>query len=176
MKIAHPLLFALCALISIPALSQSDLSESTQMRDTFESSEPEYDGRRGKRHPGKGPLPHEILRRHADKLGISEEVLSQIEDVVMQAREQQREIRRDIKKLQADVHYEMDADSPDRSKVMDLIRETGELKIKQHQARISVLLDIRSVLTPDQRRTLKKLMKKRRDKHRRGEGRPGRGR
>ena len=31
---------------------------------------------------GKGPLPHEFLRRHADQLGISDDVLEQVEAIV----------------------------------------------------------------------------------------------
>ena len=174
MKITHTIAFALCATLSTPAFSQDYQDESSQMDDTFDQERPRRGDRRDKMHSGKGPLPHEILRRHADKLGITEDVLQQVEEIVMQARDRQREIRRDIKKLQADVHYEMDVDSPDRAKVMDLIRQTGELKIQQHQGRVGVLLEIRSLLTSEQKRQMKELMKKRRAKHRRGEGKHGR--
>ena len=53
------------------------------------------EGRKGKM--GKGPLPHELLRRHADQLGISEDVLEQVEAIVSEVKDSQRTLRRDIK-------------------------------------------------------------------------------
>ena len=62
----------------------------------------------------------------------------------------------------------MEQPKPDREKIMALIREAGELKIEQHQARVSLLLDIRSLLTPEQQRAVRQLMKERRKEMRGG--------
>ena len=163
MKFTHILLFATLSIFTLPAFSQSNW-DATAMDESQESFRPE--GRKGKM--GKGPLPHELLRRHADQLGISEDVLEQVEAMVSEVKDSQRTLRRDIKKLKIDVHYEMEQDNPDRQKVMNLVRESGELKIKQHQARIGVLLDIRALLTPAQREGLERLMKERRKAKRGG--------
>lgn len=122
----------------------------------------------------RGPLPHELLRQHADRLKLTEDVLNEIEAIVSRVEESQRVLRRDIKKLKIDVRYEMEQDSPNRDKIMSLIRESGELKIKQHQTRTSVLLDIRALLTPEQRRQVQELMRERRHQMRGGKkGRRG---
>ena len=163
MKFTHILLFATFSIFALPAFSQSNW-DAADMDESHDNFRPE--GRKGKM--GKGPLPHEFLRRHADQLGISEDILEQVEAIVAEVKESQRTLRRDIKKLKIDVHYEMEQDNPDREKIMNLVRETGELKIKQHQARIGVLLDIRALLTPTQRESLERLMKERRKAKRGG--------
>ena len=163
MKSTHILLFAAFSLFALPAFSQSHWA-SAEIDDSHEDYRP--GGRKGKM--GKGPLPHEFLRMHADKLGISDDVLEQVESIVAEVHESQRALGRDIKKLKIDVRYEMDVENPDRDKIMSLIRETGELKIKQHQARVGVLLDIRALLTPTQRQALKRLMKEQRKDKRGG--------
>ena len=71
---------------------------------------------KGEEKMGKGPLPHELLRRHADQLGISEDVLEQVEAIVSEVKDSQRTLRRDIKKLKIDVHYEMEQDNPDHKR------------------------------------------------------------
>ena len=166
MKFTHILLFASFTLFAMPAFSQSHWA-SADIEDSDENFRP--GGRKGKM--GKGPLPHELLRKHADRLGISEDILDQVETIVAEVKESQRSLSRDIKKLKIDVHYEMEQDNPDRDKIMNLIRETGELKIKQHQARTAVLLDIRSLLTPKQREVVRSRMKERRKEMRGGKRR-----
>jgi Spy/CpxP family protein refolding chaperone len=163
MKFTHILLFATVSMFALPAFSQSYWA-AADMDDSHEDFRP--GGRKGKM--GKGPLPHEFLRRHADQLGISEDVLEQVEAIVAEVKDSQRTLRRDIQKLKIDVRYEMDQDNPDRDKVMNLIREAGELKIKQHQARTGILLDIRALLTPTQREGLERIMRERRKAKRGG--------
>lgn len=166
MKFTHSLLFAVTTLFASSALAQ-DYWAAAESDDAHETYRP--GGPRGKMGKGpKGPMPHELLRMHADQLNLSEDVLNEVEAVVSRVKESQRALRRDLKKLKADLHYEMDQEEPNRSKVMSLIQASGELKIKQQQARTSVLLDIRALLTPEQRRAMRQLMKERRKEMRGG--------
>lgn len=166
MKFTHTLLFAITTLFATSALAQ-DYWASADIDDAHEQFRP--GGPRGAMGKGpKGPMPHELLRQYADQLNITDDVINQVEAIVERVQENQRTLRRDIKKLKIDTRYEMEQPKPDREKIMTLIRESGELKIKQHQARVSLLLDIRALLTPEQQRAVRQLMNERRKEMRGG--------
>ena len=72
----HSLLFAVTTLFASSALAQ-DYWAAAESDDAHETYRP--GGPRGKMGKGpKGPMPHELLRMHADRLNLSEDVLNEV--------------------------------------------------------------------------------------------------
>ena len=119
----------------------------------------------------KGGVRIKAIERAAQELGISDDVLSQIKDIVYAGRRSGVDLRAQLEKARIDLHELMDQDAPDRTQVMEAIERVGTLQIKMKQHRIGIMLSVRGLLTPDQRRGWKRIMEMRRrnrkGKHRR---------
>ena len=108
------------------------------------------------------------IDRMAEKLELSAETSQQIKDLVYEAQQKQIDTRAAAQKAQLELRQRLDQDQPDRSEVMEQIDEVSRLKTAMRKAHIGLLLDVRGLLTVDQRQGLKKFLLKKR-KGRRGD-------
>lgn len=139
-------------------------------------------GPEGERGPG-GMNPREglrLLKEHAKELGISEATLTQIKELARKGRDSRAPLDDRLEDARDKVQELMQSDNPDRAKVMAAIDEAGRAEVALRQHDVDVLLQIRALLTPAQRESMKKLMREERggrgDGPGRGDGRRGDGR
>ena len=69
-----------------------------------------------------------------------------------------------------DLQELMDADAPDEGAVMAKLETVGQLQIQVRKLRVGTMLKVRALLTPNQRKQLRKIMARRMAK----KGRKGR--
>ena len=118
----------------------------------------------------KGGLRIKAIERAAAELGIDDDTLGQIKEIMYTGRRGGVDLRAELERARIDLHELMDQDAPDRSAVMGAIERVGKLHIKMKQHRVGVMLSVRALLTPEQRRGLRSFMEKRR-RHRKGKQR-----
>ena len=105
-----------------------------------------------------------FIDRVADEIGLDDETVSKIKDIIFQGRRTAVDLKAKIEQAKLDFERTMDRPEPDRAAVMASIETLGLLKIKMHQHRAGVMLSIRSHLSPEQRTQLKTLQAKRKMK------------
>ena len=122
--------------------------------------------------PGGGPglLNPKRIERIADRLGVSEDVAKQMKSMVFEAKRARIDLRAGIDKNRVDLQELIHADAPDETAIMAKIDVIGQLQIKVRKLRVGTMLKVRALLTPEQRKKLRKLMAKRMGKR----GRKGR--
>jgi Spy/CpxP family protein refolding chaperone len=133
----------------------------------------------GRDHHGRGEHSGWI-ERHAEELGIDDATLAQIERIIDASRESAEAIYDEHRAARDAMRALLDADAPDRAAVMAQAEVIGEIDVRKHQYRLATMLEIRALLTPEQRtqlRAIKSEMHERRGDHhkRKRRGRPGQG-
>jgi Spy/CpxP family protein refolding chaperone len=121
--------------------------------------------------PPHGPPPLDrVLEDHAEELGIDEETLDAISELVEATRPELDKKHEEIRDLRRGFHELLGVDEPDRDLVLQQIEIIGEAEIALHKLEIEMLMDIRSMLTAEQRAALEEFVKERggRDGDRRG--------
>jgi len=111
---------------------------------------------------GKSPIM--VIERHAQELGIGEDTLEEIWEVADGIQQEIRKIRRNIRGLKGELKAQLENEQPERTTVMTLLDQIGALQTDAKKLEMGVLLDIRPLLTVEQREALKKFKKR----HRRG--------
>jgi len=124
--------------------------------------------------PGKHrgpPPPHEVIRKHADELGIDDETVQAIVDIAENARDEMHALHQVVRKESRALRGLLDADEPDRRAVhrqVDVLK-SAEAAVQKQQ--LTTLIEIRSHLTLEQRDAIKELhqrMKRQGPPHGRG--------
>lgn len=136
--------------------------------------------RRGPHGPGgkhgmhHGFMRAELIGEVASELGISDDKLKQIKEMVYEANRKVVDLRADVQRARLELQHLMNADEPDKAKVLKLVEDLGRKETRVHKNRIELMLSVRALLTPEQRRRLSELMAARRGGWRTNGG-PGRG-
>ncbi len=113
--------------------------------------------------PGGGPdtgreapdePPGRFIAEHAEELGLSDEARAEIEAIVRRSHERSRELRQAHRQAAQALHQLLELDEPDRATVMSQADVVGGLESQRRKLRLGAMLDIRSLLTPEQRRQL----------------------
>ena len=113
-------------------------------------------GRHGK-HRGDVFMNVKMLERVADKINLNEATVEAIKEKIYEGQKAAIELQAKLKSQKLDLRRELDSTSPNRSRVMNLIDETGALHTKLKKHRIGLMLEVRSMLTPAQIKQVKKL-------------------
>jgi Spy/CpxP family protein refolding chaperone len=124
--------------------------------------------REGKGHHGRGG-PGGWIEGHAEELGIDEQTLAEIKQIVDASREQGKAIYEEHRAARDAMRQLLEQDAPDVDAVMRQAEVIGEVDVRKHKHRIATMLEIRAKLTPEQRTQLRQLkaeMRERRGKHR----------
>jgi len=144
---------------------------------------------RGGHGPGMGVGilmrdPH-FVEAYAKQLGLKDWQVKKIKDLVYNTQKKTIPLRAKMQSARLDLRRLMDADKPDRNKVLKQLEVVGGIEIQLKKSHIGLLLSVRSQLTREQRTKLLQLIKERRGKrwrhfkgrgHGRGKGGPGGGR
>ena len=122
-------------------------------------------GEMGEFHHGKmGPHgnPCMMLKNHAKEIGLTDEQLAQIEKLCTEAEKAMIALRAKVDTLHVDMRNEMEKDNPDRDVVFKLHDEIHTLKGELGKLRLTLMLDIKDLLTPEQRAKCKELREQKR--------------
>jgi Spy/CpxP family protein refolding chaperone len=126
-------------------------------------------------HDGKGPKknPLEMIERHADKLGIDDGTLEAIWEIADAGRTEGRQFRRSLRQLRKELREMLRSDEPDRVAVMAQVDAIGEIDVALRKHDLNILLDVRTLLTSEQKKALDELRRKRGKDGLRGKGNRG---
>jgi Spy/CpxP family protein refolding chaperone len=110
-------------------------------------------GRPGFWHHGPPPIDG-LLERHADELGLDAATTARIHDIAAQARAAALPLHDDMRALHQAMHTLLSQDAPNSDDVMQLADSIGAAETELHKRRLETMLEIRALLTPDQRAKL----------------------
>ena len=113
----------------------------------------------------RGPRLGALLDHHADELGLDDATREAIRAIVTASHEQESALREEIREERRRLRQQLSEDPVDRDAVLGQVERVGELEIEADKHRIETLLEIRALLTPEQREALKGLRERFRDHH-----------
>ena len=112
-------------------------------------------------HHKKPPL-DAILERHAERLGLDAETLARIRATADASRPEHERLEEQLHALRREMHQLLSVDAPDPDAVMQLADRIGAAETELDKHRLATLLEIRTLLTPEQRRELVRIHEERR--------------
>ncbi len=105
-----------------------------------------------------GPPPFErILERYADRLKLDEATQARIQTIAETARAGEQQIREHLRPLREEMRQLLKQDIPDEAAVMRQAERIGELQTQLSKQRLHTMLQIRALLTPEQRQEMVKI-------------------
>ena len=110
---------------------------------------------------GRGGHGSFIVKKHAERLGLDDARIQAIEDVVAQSREKTADVRQQLHAVHAALRELLRQDTPDEAAVMAKADELTALKGQLRKAKLASMIKVRSMLTPEQRAELVKIMDER---------------
>lgn len=102
-------------------------------------------------HGGGGHDQDRFLKKHGDKLGLDEEAKAAIQSAIDGARPRSEELRKQRRAAHKRMRELLDQDMPEEKAVMTLADEIGTIETAERKHRLSTMLKIRGLLTPEQR-------------------------
>jgi len=101
------------------------------------------------------------------KIGVTEDVIIEIKEIKKESREKNMELRKDIKELRKSMQNEIAKDNPNEQLLFDFMNKLAEIKKEMIVTRGTAKIRTALLLTPDQRKEMRKYMQKhKRRKHR----------
>ena len=99
--------------------------------------------------PGRQPArqPGSDLRR---RLNLTEDQARRVEQVMAGFRSRTQQLRIDLSRARLDAREAFLQATPDRARLDTIARRTGELQGQMTQARYGMLLELKSILSPEQ--------------------------
>jgi Spy/CpxP family protein refolding chaperone len=95
-----------------------------------------------------------LIEEHAEQLGLDEATLEAIGKIVDEARAEGRELRGELRSAHGEMRALLSQDEPDEAAVMKQAETIGELETELQKHRLRSVLQIRALLTPEQREEL----------------------
>jgi protein CpxP len=121
----------------------------------------------GPRGPHGPPPIERVLERHADELGLSAEIRASIRTIAAKARQDQRPASEQLRALHEQMRAFLDAESPKVDDVMQWADRIGAAETELRKQRLRTMMEIRALLTPEQRQKLVQIFEQRHG-HRKG--------
>jgi Spy/CpxP family protein refolding chaperone len=112
-------------------------------------------------HHRKPPL-DALLERHAERLGLGAEALAKIRAAADASRPEHERLEGELHALRLEMRALLSEDAPDPDAVMQLADRIGAAETALDRHRLATLLEIRKLLTPEQRRELVRIHEERR--------------
>ncbi len=107
--------------------------------------------------PGwRGRPPLEVLRR---RLNLTEDQVRRLRDIFTAYRDRAERLRIALARVRLDIREALLEQRPDPSRLDSLARRAGELQGQLLRERLQLQLEVRQVLTPEQRAELRQLMR-----------------
>lgn len=104
--------------------------------------------------PVSPPPLHDVVREHASALGIRPHQAEAIQRLADEARSMLDGHHRDIDQAREGLRALLRGDRPDRAAVRKAIRALGAAETRLREGEIGVMLDILTLLDPEQRKAL----------------------
>ena len=102
--------------------------------------------------------PHELIQKNAESWGISTDTLHKIIKLGKEARPIKDRHHEKLRAARNLLHRLLDQDSPSIPEVMSQVETVGLLETQLRKHSLTVLIEMRSLLTPQQREKLKQVM------------------
>ncbi len=125
----------------------------------------------GEHHRG---APYLLFEKHAERLRLDAKTLEQIHTISEATKEQSNELRTNLQQARTTMRELLSAENPDKAAVMKQAEIMGAIKTDLRKQRLATMLEIRALLTPEQRQELIEIVKEFRSK-RRPQGTPHEG-
>ena len=122
-----------------------------------------FEGPRGGGRPGgfggppPGTGPERFIEEHAAQLGLDEETLQAMGQIVDESREKAQELHAELRDMHREMRDLLSQDAPDASAVMQQAEAIGQAETALHKRRLAALLEIRAMLTEEQRAELARI-------------------
>ena len=97
-----------------------------------------------------GEMPPEMWSRVADQLGLNQDQRTKLDAIRQQNRINLIDLHASLEKEEATLEPMMKADTPDEGKITSQIDRVAQARAELEKAHARMLLQIRTVLTPDQ--------------------------
>jgi Spy/CpxP family protein refolding chaperone len=107
--------------------------------------------------PPAGRGPDRFIEEHAEQLGLDDETLEAIDQIVDESREKARALHADLRGMHREMRDLLSQDTPDESAVMQQADAIGKAETELHKHRIGALIKIRALLTAEQREELRQI-------------------
>jgi Spy/CpxP family protein refolding chaperone len=109
------------------------------------------------------------LERGVERLELTDEVRAQVDAIFEQARPDERELRGRMRDAHEQMRALLEQDAPDEQAVFAQADALGQLHAEAHKLKLRTLLQIRPLLTEEQRAELRTHKRKQGPQDRRGE-------
>lgn len=132
-------------------------------------------GQPGRSGPG-GPPPGRFIEKQAKRLGLDDKTRSSIRAIADTSHAKGKEIRKSLRQAHREMRNLLQQDAPNETNVLQQAEKIGMLQIEEQQNRLGAMLQIRALLTLEQRQEIIQLRKEDRPHRRkrgRRRGRPG---
>lgn len=104
--------------------------------------------------PRPGPPPERFIEEHAERLGLGDETLETLHEIVDESRQRGKALRVELRDAHEKMRELLSREEPDESAVMKQAEAIGELELEERKNRLRATLRIRALLTPEQREEL----------------------
>jgi Spy/CpxP family protein refolding chaperone len=112
--------------------------------------------------------PGGLVTRHAERLGLDDATRERVDRIVEESRIQHEELETEIRAARRRVFELLSSDVPDKAAVLQQAEALGALETEAHKNRLRAMMQIRALLTPEQRAELMRIREERPWRHRRG--------
>ena len=112
----------------------------------------------------KAPPP--LKKRVMKELGLNDQQIKKIEDLTYKADRAKLDIQHEVQKAHLDLQHLMSQDNPSKSKVFSQLEKMSALDLKMKKNRVGLMLEIRTLLTPEQWEKLEMFQAQRKHKRR----------
>jgi Spy/CpxP family protein refolding chaperone len=109
--------------------------------------------------PDFEPRPEEMISRHAGELGIDAATIEQIRTLGEQHRAEREVIAAELQKQKLALRTLLESERPNEAEAIALARKIGTLETDLSVARLSAMMRIHALLTPEQNAALREKMR-----------------
>jgi len=109
--------------------------------------------------PGFEPRPEVMISRHAQELGIDAATVEQIRTLGEQHRAEREVIAAELQKQKLALRTLLESERPNEAEAIALARKIGTLETDLSVARLSAMMRIHALLTPEQNAALREKMR-----------------
>ena len=96
----------------------------------------------------------------AEKMDLTDEQMKSWEEIRYQSEKTKIDVQADLKKAQLDLRHELQKDDVDKNKVLELTEEVGKHQTELKKISLSNLIEVKEILTPEQKEEAKELLAK----------------
>jgi len=128
-----------------------------------QSAAPDAPPSPGRWRPGPPPGPpfSDVLERYADELGLDADTLARIHSIAEKSRQAEQPLADQLRSLHQGMREMLEAEAPKFDDVMQQADRIGALETELRKARLATMLEIRGLLSPEQRQKLVQLFEAR---------------